>query len=156
MLRYWLIIVLSSFCLSSCIDTELSLDVQVRSGSTTVSPDSQVQLELSVDVRVGEHALAGDDFTIQRASLFAGEELISDIVLQRPDDFSGRLEPGQSRTLSLRGNSTEPIDNAQALCNADVRVSVLWQAQEQPDDPLDPPIMSFGTAESHNVDVRCE
>ena len=144
---------------ASCVDTELSIDMQLRSASITVQPDDTILLDLVADLRVGKHALSGDNFIVSRADLVlvAGDP-VGQVVLERPVGFEGRLEPGESVRLEISGQS--PLgafpDARTLLCSgAEVQVSATWQAEEQADDPLDPPIMSFGSAILETTDVNC-
>ena len=144
---------------ASCVDTELSLDMQLRSASVTVQADDTVFVDLRADLRVGKHALSGDNFIVSRADLnLVSGEAVAQIVLDLPEGFEGRLEPGESVTLDIMGTSpVGAFPNARSLlCSgAEVQVVAMWQAEEQADDPLDPPIMSFGTAILETDDVTC-
>lgn len=145
---------------ASCVDTELSVDMTLRSASITVQPDDAVAIDLVANVRVGKHALSGDNFAVARADLvLVTGEPVAQIVLELPEGFMGRLEPGESATLMIRGTSpVGAFPNARSLlCSgaAEVEVSATWQAEQQANDPLDPPIMSFGTAILDTDDVSC-
>lgn len=144
---------------ASCVDTELSVDMELRSASITVLADDTIELDLVANVRVGKHALSGDNFILSRADLvLVTGEPVAQIVLERPDGFDGRLEPGESVTVTIVGTSppgTFP-DARSLLCSGvEVEVSATWQAEQQADDPLDPPIMSFGAAVLDTDDVNC-
>ena len=145
----------------SCVDTELSLAVTVESAEVEVRSDTDgdvAALELSVHVRVGEHALAGDDFILPNASVFDGDAVVVTVNLMRPADFMGRLEPGESAMLTIVGESQPGAfpSARDSLCTSDdLRVLLNWQADAQPDDPLDPPIMSVGTAMTTTVSAHC-
>ena len=144
---------------ASCVDTELSLDMQLRSAAITVQADDTITLDLVADVRVGKHALSGDSFIVARADLVLVDDTpVALVSLDRPDGFEGRLEPGESVRIEIAGRSPAgAFPNARMLlCSGgDVRVTATWQAEEQADDPLDPPIMSFGTAILETDDVTC-
>ena len=143
--------------LIACIDTALGLVVEVGSADVLVAADT-LEVNVSCDVRVGTHALAGDDFTLPMASIFVGDLPVAEINLNRPAMFTGRLEPGESRTIEVDGQATlTAFPNARdQLCGAsEATVVVQWIAEEQPDDPLDPPLRSAGTANG-SATIRCE
>lgn len=143
----WLLV---TVCVLGCIDTALSLVLDVQNGAVTVEPDEHLSIEVTARLRVGEYALSGDSFTVPRASVFVGETPVAEINLDRPEGFVGRLEPGESVTLTFRGTTagTPPASARATLCTAgEATVLMMWQAEQQADDPLDPPIMSFGTGE---------
>ncbi len=130
-----------------CIDTALGLVLTVEGGAATADATT-VTIEVRAELRVGEHALGGDSFIVPRASLFSGGEPVVDVNLERPAEFRGRLEPGESVTVTFRGTTDLPPASRTRLCGSDSATVILgWQAEEQPDDPLDPPIMSFGNGE---------
>jgi len=154
-------LVLAAAPSGGCVDTELSLDAQVRAASVTLGADDVIEVELEMDVRVGKYAIAGDDFVIPQVGLFVGDAPVAEVNLERPEGFDGRLEPGESTTVTLRGATLPGAYPAArgVLCGGgEVEVTVVaeWTAQQQPDDPLDPPIMSFGVAEGSTRDVGCE
>lgn len=144
---------------ASCVDTELSLDMQLRSAAITVQADDTILVDLVADVRVGKHALSGDNFIVSRADLIlVSGEPVGQVVLERPEGFDGRLEPGESTTITISGTSPAGAfpDARSLLCSGqEVQVSATWQAEEQADDPLDPPIMSFGSAILDTDNVNC-
>ncbi len=81
------------------------------------------------------------------------------MVLDRPEGFTGRLEPGEdTEVVSLGSVDLAAYPGARELLCSGAEVTFLlgWQAAEQPDDPLDPPIMSFGNAEGSTRDVTCD
>ncbi len=137
-------LLVATLLLGGCIDTALSLVVTIDEATIESDGDS-LTITADVHVRVGEYALAGDDFVLPRASVFANGEPQLQFNLQPPMDFNGRLEPGEGRTVRVTGRSMGDIS---ALCAGapDVEVTVQWQAAQQADDPLDPPIMAMGTA----------
>lgn len=144
--------------LAGCIDTALTLVVEVEEASAEVTGE-RLTVEVTSRVRVGTHALAGDNFTLPRASLLVGGEPAAEVVLERPEGFTGRLEPGEETQIVSRGSvDLAAYPNARALLCAGGEVTFLlgWQAAEQPDDPLDPPLMSFGNAEGTTRDVTCD
>lgn len=149
--------VLLAVVVCACIDTALSLVVDVESASGDLGADT-LSIEVRSTVRVGTYALAGDDFILPRATLFSQGSAAAEVVLERPEGFDGRLEPGEETTVISRGTS-DLADYPRArelLCaGSDVTVLLGWQAAEQPDDPLDPPIMSFGNAEGVAT-IRCD
>ena len=78
--------------------------------------------------------------------------------LERPEGFVGRLEPGESVEVRIAGRTMPgAYPRARALlCDSNpVEVVVTWTAREQPDDPLDPPLMSMGTAGLETSSVTC-
>ncbi|MBX3251211.1 MAG: hypothetical protein KF901_28800 [Myxococcales bacterium] len=122
-----------------------------------VSADGDVSATLDVEVRVGRYALSGDDVALSRASFFIGETPAVDFVLSRPDDF-GRVEPGERVRVEVSGAAAATAfpSAREVLCAAaEATALVTWTAREQPDDPLDPPLMSFGSSEG-TVAVRCD
>ena len=145
---------------SGCIDTELGLDVLVTGGSLTVpttpTMGSNLSLTLDLNVRVGTFALNGNSFSLQRASVFSGENAVAQLILSRPAGFDSRLEPGESIDITVSGtNGADGFPQASALCDVGTaRVVVDYAADSVPDDPTDPPVMSIGTAEG-NVTVTC-
>jgi len=135
----------------ACVDTAPGLVVEATSASVRVTGSADgdvVGVDLVLDVRVGKHALAGDDFILPRASLFVDGAPIADVNLDRPEGFVGRLEPGESTTVSIEGESFPgAFPSARgSLCGAAIEVVVDWQAETQTDDPLDPPISQLGSA----------
>ena len=142
---------------TSCIDTELGLAVDVTGASVSVDA-TDISVELTCDVRVGTYALAGDDFILPRAGIFVGEVPVAELNLERPVGFDGRLEPGESTTVTLVGSAgidAYPSAPGQ-LCGASAaEVTVNWVADQQADDPLDPPIRDMGTAVG-TATIRCE
>jgi len=145
-----------------CIDTALSLVVELEGATVHVRDEGAgevLRTDLTVFVRVGKRALAGDDFILPEAQLFVGETPVAEINLERPEGFDGTLEPGDSTTVQITGSvSTAAYPEARSqLCGADaVTALVLWTAEPQPDDPLDPPNRQMGTATVDTSDIRCE
>lgn len=145
-----------------CIDTALSLVVELEDATVYVRDEGAgevLRTDLTVFVRVGKYALAGDDFILPEAQLFVGEVPVAEINLDRPEGFDGTLEPGESTTVQITGSvSTAAYPEARSqLCGADtVTALVLYTADQQPDDPLDPPNRQMGTATLDTSDIRCE
>ncbi len=145
-----------------CIDTALSLVVELEEATVYVRDEGAgevIRTDLTVFVRVGKHALAGDDFILPEAQLFVGEVPVAQISLERPEGFDGTLEPGESTTVQITGSvSTAAYPEARSqLCGADVATAlVLWTADQQPDDPLDPPNRQMGTATLDTSAIVCE
>ncbi len=144
---------------AGCIDTALSLVVEVRSAEVAFDGADVLAVDLVVDVRVGEHALAGDDFVVPRAGILVADgDPVGEINLERPEGFVGRLEPGESTVVRVSGRSLPgAFPRARELIcgGAALEVVVSWTAREQPDDPLDPPLMSMGSASIVTTDVSC-
>lgn len=142
-----------------CIDTALSLVVELRSAQVSLDAEDVLAVDLVLDVRVGEHALAGDDFVVPRAGIVvSGGDPVAEINLERPEGFDGRLEPGESTVVRISGRSLPgAFPRARELIcgGAPLEVVVTWTAREQPDDPLDPPLMSMGSASIVTTDVSC-
>ena len=148
--------------LTGCIDTALSLVVELEDATVYVRDEGAgevLRTELTVFVRVGKHALGGDDFILPEAQLFVGEVPVGEINLDRPEGFDGTLDPGESTTVQITGSvSTAAYPEARSqLCGAsEVTVLVLWTADTQPDDPLDPPNRQMGTATLDTTDIQCD
>ncbi|MEM9070695.1 MAG: hypothetical protein AAGE52_19465 [Myxococcota bacterium] len=143
----------------SCVDTALSLVVDVREATIVVESDDEVSVDLTLDVRVGRFALAGDDFVVPRAGILVDEIGVTEVVLNRPEGFDGRLEPGESTVVRIQGTapaSAAPTARAQLCGGGSATVLVTWIADEQPDDPLDPPIRSMGNASLDTSMIVCE
>lgn len=140
-----------------CIDTELSVDLRVLGGEVVVPDDGSLDATLDLEVRVGRYALSGDDVSLSRVGIFFGGDPIAELVPMRPDGFDARIEPGERRRITLRSTSpggSYPAARALLCAGGDATALVSWTAEQQPDDPLDPPLMSFGSAEGA-VTVRC-
>jgi hypothetical protein len=138
-------------------DTELSLAVEVTSATAGVRAET-IEIEVVCDVRVGTYALAGDDFILPQASIVVDGVPVAEVVLERPEGFSGRLEPGESTQVSTRGSiplSAFPSTRESVCGRGSVDVLVQYQAAQQPDDPLDPPIRAIGSALG-DATVRCD
>lgn len=147
-------VLLLLFC--AC-DTELSLAVEIASATAGVSGDT-IEIEVVCDVRVGTYALAGDDFTLPRASIVVDDVPVAEVLLERPEGFNGRLEPGESTQVVTRGTvplSAFPATRESVCAQSVVEVSVQYQAEQQPDDPLDPPLRAIGSAQGEAT-VRCD
>jgi hypothetical protein len=143
----------------SCVDTELSVDLQVEGGELVVAADGSLDATVELEIRVGTYALSGDDVSLSRIGVFApgADGAAAELVPMWPEGFDSRIEPGERRRVTVR--STAPADafpSARAmLCGASSATAlVTWTAEQQPDDPLDPPLMSFGSSEGAVV-VRC-
>ena len=148
--------------LQACVDTALTLVVELEDATVYLRDEGAgevLRTDLTVFVRVGEHALGGDDFILPEAQLFVGEVPVAAINLDRPEGFDGTLAPGDSTTVRLTGSvaaAAYPEARSQ-LCGArSVSVLVLWTADQQPDDPLDPPTRQMGTASLDITDIQCE
>ncbi|MCU0672885.1 MAG: hypothetical protein MUE69_08865 [Myxococcota bacterium] len=144
---------------ASCVDTELSVDLQVEGGELVVAADGSLDATVELEIRVGTYALSGDDVSLSRIGVFApgADGAAAELVPMRPEGFDSRIEPGERRRVTVR--STAPADafpSARAmLCGASSATAlVTWTAEQQPDDPLDPPLMSFGSSEGAVV-MRC-
>lgn len=144
---------------AGCVDTELSVDLQVEGGELVVAADGSLDATIELEVRVGTYALSGDDVSLSRIGVFApgAEGASAELVPMRPEGFDSRIEPGERRRVTVR--STAPADAFPSarpmLCGAsEATALVTWTAEQQPDDPLDPPLMSFGSSEGAIV-VRC-
>lgn len=138
-------------------DTELSLAVEVTSATAGVRADT-IEVEVTCDVRVGRFALAGDDFILPQAAIVVDGVPVAEVVLERPEGFDGRLEPGQSTVVETRGSiplSAFPSTRDAVCGQSNVEVSVQYEAAQQPDDPLDPPIRALGAAQGEAT-VRCD
>ncbi|MFK8001158.1 MAG: hypothetical protein AB8H86_16310 [Polyangiales bacterium] len=138
-------------------DTELSLAVEVASATAGVRGDV-VEIEVVCDVRVGTYALAGDDFILPQASIVVDGVPVAEVSLERPEGFSGRLEPGESTQVTTQGSvplSAFPSTRDRVCGQSVVEVSVQYQAEQQPDDPLDPPVRAIGAAQGEAT-VRCD
>lgn len=140
-----------------CIDTELSVDVQVVGGEIVVAADGSLDSEVELDVRVGKYALAGDDLSLSRVGFFVAGDPVAELVPMRPEGFDSRIEPGERRRITVRSTAPATAFPAarDAFCGtSEATTLVTWTAAQQPDDPLDPPLMSFGSAEGLVV-VTC-
>ena len=148
--------------LAACVDTALTLVVELEDATVHVRDEGAgevLRTDLTVFVRVGKYALGGDDFILPEAQLFVGEVPVAEINLDRPEGFDGTLEPGESTTVQITGSvSTAAYPEARSqLCGASsVTVLVLWTADQQPDDPLDPPTRQMGTATLDTTDIQCD
>lgn len=142
---------------AGCVDTELSVDLQVVGGEIVAFEDGSLESTVDIEVRVGRYALSGDDVSLSRVGFFAAGDPVAELVPMRPEGFETRIEPGERRRATIRSTApagSHPAARA-ALCNgAATTTLVTWTAEQQPDDPLDPPLMSFGSAEGA-VTVRC-
>ncbi len=138
--------------LTSCVDTELGLEVVVTSADVIVTGTAEgdaLSVDLTLNVRVGTYALAGNDFIVPRAGLFADGDPVGELNLERPADFSGTLAPGESTTVRIMGSAPADAFPAarSALCEgAAIEVLVTWQADTRPDDPTDDPVREMGNA----------
>jgi hypothetical protein len=147
--------------LSGCIDTEPGFAAELERSSVTVErqPDGDVvAVELRVHVRVGRFALDGRDFELSRAQVRVSGAPVAEVVLGRPADFDDTLEPGESRTLTIRGESMAGAFPAarDALCSAgEAEVVVTWQAVLQTGDPERPMTMELGTFEGTTSAIQC-
>ena len=144
----------------ACIDTELGLVVELESASIRVHDEGAgpvVRVNVDVFVRVGNHALAGDSFVLPEVSVFRDEAPVAQINLERPEDFVGRLEPGESTTVRLTGSApVSAFPAAAELCDASaVEVVIQWTADTQAEDPLDPPNRQMGSSTTNTFDVDC-
>lgn len=140
-----------------CIDTELSVDLQVLGGEVVVPDDGSLDATVEMEVRVGRYALSGDDVSLSRVGIFFGGDPVAELVPMRPEGFDGRIEPGERRRITLRSTSpagSYPAARALLCAGGDAISLVSWTAEQQPDDPLDPPLMSFGSAEGA-ITIRC-
>ncbi len=140
-----------------CIDTELSVDLQVLGGEVVVPEDGSLDATVELEVRVGRYALSGDDVSLSRVGIFFGGDPVAELVPMRPDGFDARIEPGERRRVTLRSTSpggSYPAARALLCAGGDATALVSWTAEQQPDDPLDPPLMSCGSAEGA-VTIRC-
>lgn len=138
-------------------DTELSLAVEVVSATAGVRGDV-IEIEVVCDVRVGTYALAGDDFILPQAIIVVDGIPVAEVALERPEGFSGRLEPGESTQVVTQGTVpliAFPATRERVCGQSTVEVSVEYRADQQPDDPLDPPIGSVGSAQGQAT-VRCD
>lgn len=138
-------------------DTELSLAIEVTSATAGVRSDT-IEIEVVCDVRVGTYALAGDDFILPQASIIVDGVPVAEVSLERPEGFSGRLEPGESTQVMTQGSiplSAFPMTRERVCGQSSVEVSVQYEAAQQPDDPLDPAIRAIGAA-SGEATVRCD
>lgn len=146
----------------ACVDTALSLVVELEDASVFVRDEGAgevIRTDLSVFVRVGKYALGGDDFILPEAQVFVGEVPVAQVTLERPEGFDGTLEPGESTTVQITGSvSTAAYPEARSqLCGAaSATVLVLWTADQQPDDPLDPPNRQMGTATVDTSAIACD
>lgn len=142
---------------ASCVDTELSVDLQVEGGEIVVAADDGLEATVELEIRVGTYALSGDDVSLSRIGFFVGDVAAADLVPMRPEGFDSRIELGERRRVTVR--STAPAgafpSARDVLCGSSTATAlVTWTAEQQPDDPLDPPLMSFGSSEGL-VTVRC-
>ncbi|MAQ14816.1 MAG: hypothetical protein CMN30_08470 [Sandaracinus sp.] len=154
---------LAALCaLFGCIDTAPGLVVELEDAAVAIRDEGAgevVRTDLSLFVRVGKYALAGDTFMLPRAQVFVGEELAAQVNLERPADFTGTLEPGESTTVAVTGTvSTEAWPGARAaICGAgSVEVLAVWTAESRPDDPTDAPIMQTGNAVVDTSAIACD
>lgn len=138
-------------------DTELSLAVEVTSATAGVRGDT-IEIEVVCDVRVGTYALTGDDFVLPQASIVVDGVPIAEVILERPEGFDGRLEPGESTEVMTRGSIPLSVFPAtrDMVCGRDsVEVLVRYEAEQEPDTPLDPPLRATGAA-SGDATVLCD
>ncbi|MEM6955184.1 MAG: hypothetical protein AAF411_03820 [Myxococcota bacterium] len=138
----------------ACVDTALSLVVDVDGGSASATEDL-VNVSIDASIRVGEFAVSGDTFTLPGADLFVGETPIAQLVLNRPEGFTNTLEPGQSTRVTITGMGRVTSDARATLCASETATVLLqWRAEEQPDDDLDPPLGDMGASEG-TLTVTC-
>lgn len=160
--RVALLAPLALLALAGCIDTALSLVVELEDATVHVRDEGEgevLRTDLRVFVRVGKHALGGDDFILPEAQLFVGEVPVAEINLDRPEGFDGTLDPGESTTVQITGSVSAaafPEARSQLCGAASVTALVLWTAEPQPEDPLDPPSRQMGTATVDTSDIRCD
>lgn len=155
---------LAAVCAASgCIDTEPGLDVDVRSAAVQVEGSGDatvVGVALETRLHVGKYALAGRDaITIERIELFRGETPVALLNAARPEGFDEALEPGQTRTVTITGE-TEPgsfSDARPELCEGDptIQVNLLWSARLSTDDPENPFTTEMGQSDTTTTDVTC-
>jgi hypothetical protein len=147
--------------LGGCIDKEPGLAAELKRATVTVrgqDPDATVSVRMRVRVRVGKHALNGRDFTLSRAQVLAGDVLGAEVPLQRPAEFEGTLEPGESVTVDIQGEAPMgAFDSARGtLCGGEsVQVRVQWEAELSTGDPSNPMTMEFGMFSGMADEVRC-
>ena len=70
-----------------------------------------------------------------------------------------RLEPGEETDVSVMGVSSAgafPAARDQLCAAGEVTVVLDYQADQQPDDPLDPPLMALGNATTTTMSVTCD
>ncbi len=145
-----------AFVFGGCIDTELSLAVTVLDAELSAGA-SEADLAVELEIRVGTFALEGDRFSVPRASLFDGETPVAEFSLQAPEDFQNELEPGESVDVTMTASASLSALGVErdALCNlSEPRIVVSYIAEQNPADPLDPPIRSAGS-ETGPVTVQC-
>ncbi|MEZ4251287.1 MAG: hypothetical protein R3B99_24005 [Polyangiales bacterium] len=69
---------------SSCVDTELSVDLQVVGGEIVAFEDGSLESTVDIEVRVGRYALSGDDVGLSRIGFFADGDPVAELVPMRP------------------------------------------------------------------------
>jgi len=142
----------TAVALSCTVDTELGLAAQITAAEVHAAgsgASAVVSVDLTADVRVGEHAQGTRMFIVPRADLLVGDAIVATVNLDRPAGFDGSLDPGVSRTLVLHGATLAGAFDPAPLCASPapaVRVVLHWE---------DRTAMEMGTAETSTMRVTC-
>ncbi len=98
---------LVAFAVSGCsVDTALGLVGQVQDASVSVTGSDTatvVAVDMTMDVRLGTHAMGSRDFIVPKVDLLVGGNVVATVNLDRPAGFNGTLAPGDHETLMLHG-----------------------------------------------------
>lgn len=123
---------LASMLVAGCaIDTELGLAVDVRAARVQVRADAEgevVTASLDLDYRVGAYAERARELRPQSIEIFLSEDArVVSFPPDRPAGFVPRVDPGESRRVTLRGSSPpgEAADPRQ-LCGRRPLVLFRW------------------------------
>jgi hypothetical protein len=87
------------------VDTEIGVGAEIQSVALTVrgvAPDTEIDLEMPVVFRVGEHATGPRQFQINGIDVRVGDgDSVAFLAPAIPATFSGRLAPAEEQTLVL-------------------------------------------------------
>ena len=149
---------LATCVLGGCIDTAPGLVVDVRNGAVTVTSDEEVAVSVTMGVRVGKHALDARSFIVPQVGLFVDGAAVAEVNLDRPTDFDGMLDPGDSTTVQLTGRTLPgAFDGVRAsLCSAsEVELVATWRADVDVDEGSGLPSTEAGTARGTTHAIDC-
>ena len=146
------IVAITAVALSCTVDTELGLTAQVTSADIHANgsgASAVITVDVTTDVRVGEHAQGMRTFIVPRLDLLVGDTLVATVNLDRPVGFDGTLAPGESQTIRLHGATFAGSFDPAAICvspTPTVRIVLHWN---------DMTAMEMGTAEGTTTRVTC-